>query len=91
MINIKKSISVKSFYRFVEFVSKLCGSKLRHERYKQIALDIIEAQSEEEVNAKRLSNALLYVLNNSKQSLGKEQLNNEKLLKILMFVSKNLY
>lgn len=76
MINIKKNISVKSFYRFVEFASKLCGSKLPHERYKQIALDIIEAQSEEEVNAKRLSNAFLYVLNNSKQSLGKEQLNN---------------
>ena len=76
MINIKKNISVKSFYRFVEFVSKLCGSKLPHERYKQIALDIIEAQSEEEANAKRLSNAFLYVLNNSKQSLGKEQLNN---------------
>lgn len=76
MVCIKKTISVKSFYRFVEFVSKLCGSKLPHERYKQITLDIIEAQSEEEVNAKRLSNAFLYVLNNSKQSLGKEQLNN---------------
>lgn len=76
MINIKKNISVKSFYRFVEFVSKLCGSKLPHERYKQIVLDIIEAQSEEEIKVKRLSNAFIYVLNNTKQSLEKEQLNN---------------
>lgn len=76
MIGIKNNISVKSFYRFVEFVSKICGSKLPHERYKQIALDLYEAQSEEEINVKRLSNAFLYLINNSKQTMSVELLNN---------------
>lgn len=76
MIGIKNNISVKSFYRFVEFASKICGSKLPHERYKQIALDLYEAQSEEEINVKRLSNAFLNVINNSKQTMSVELLNN---------------
>lgn len=75
MINIKKNISIKSFYRFVEFTSKLCGSSLPHERYKQITLDIVEAQSIEEINVKRLSNSFLFVLNNVKATLDGNYLN----------------
>lgn len=37
--------SPKSFYRFVEFISKLCGGSLPHGRYKKIALDLFNDSS----------------------------------------------
>lgn len=76
MINVLRNVSMKSFYRFVEFTSKLCGSSLTHEKYKQITLDIVDAQSKEEIDVKHLSNSFLYVINNSRQTLSKEIINN---------------
>lgn len=68
MMNITNIISTKSYYRFVEFVSKLNGNGLNHERFKLIALDLIEAQTKDEKSAKRVSDAYLYILTNIKQS-----------------------
>lgn len=76
MMNVRKETSVKQYYRFVEFVSKMCGYSLTHERYKRIALDLLVAQSKQEIEVKRLSNAFVYVLNNSKQDMSKEIIQN---------------
>ena len=65
------TISIKSYYRFIELVSKLCGGGLIHERYKSITLDAIKTESIEDDKAKTLSNSFSYILNNVNQSLSK--------------------
>ena len=60
-------ISPKSFYRFIEFISKLCGGGLTHEKYKQIALDVTSAESKEEKEVKSLADFYHYILLNIKQ------------------------
>lgn len=74
-MNINNIISIKSYYRFVEFVSLLAGNGLNHERYKLISLDLIEAESKEEQFAKHLADSYLYILSNIKQSLSPHILN----------------
>ena len=75
MMNINNIIPIKSYYRFVEFVSLLVGNGLNHERYKLISLDLIEAESKEEQFAKHLADSYLYILSNIKQSLSPHILN----------------
>ena len=75
-MNVINVVSIKSFYRFVEFVSKLCGGGLTHEKYKEIVLDIINAESIEEKEVKSLSNSYQYILNNINQSFSKDILRN---------------
>lgn len=62
-----QAISPKSFYRFIEFISKLCGGGLTHEKYKQIALDASSAESKEEKEVKSLADSYHYILLNVKQ------------------------
>ena len=75
MINVNNTISPKAFYRFVEFISKLCGYSLTHERYKQLSLDLIDAETKEEKEVKMLANSYNYVICNSRQTLDRERLN----------------
>jgi predicted nucleotidyltransferase len=75
MMIIENAISEKGYYRFVEFVSKLCGYSLPHERYKLIALDHYEALSGEELAVKHLADAYLFALSNLNQPLNGELLN----------------
>ena len=69
---LKTSENIKSIYRFIEFVSKLSGGGLPHERYKLIVFDEYKALSKEEIEVKRFSDAYLYLLNNINQSFCKE-------------------
>ena len=71
---VSKEIDVKLYYRFVEFTSKLVGKGLNHERFKQIILDDYKAESKEEKEVKEFANAYLYILNNIRQSINKEVL-----------------
>lgn len=66
---LNEKIDIKLFYRFIEFVSRLLGGSLPHERYKLIALDEYQAQSKDENDVKRFSEAYLYLLNNVNQVL----------------------
>ena len=68
--------NMKHFYRVIEFVSKLVGVKLTHERFKLIALDEYKAETEAELRVKSFGNAYLYLLNNIKQSLTTKIINN---------------
>lgn len=61
---VENVVGTKGFYRFVEFVSKLCGGSLPHERYKLISLDEVEALSGEEVEAKKLADSYSFALSN---------------------------
>jgi len=69
---LKTSENTNSIYRFIEFVSKLSGGGLPHERYKLIVFDEYKALSKEEIEVKRFSDAYLYLLNNINQSFCKE-------------------
>lgn len=69
-------VSPKSFYRFVEFISKLCGGSLPHGRYKKIALDLFNAESKEEIEAKTLSDAFSYIISNVHQSFSNSIIKN---------------
>lgn len=55
----------------MEFVSKLCGGSLPHERYKQIALDCFAAESKEEIETKSLADAYRFAISNVNQPLSK--------------------
>lgn len=57
----------KEFVRLIEFTAKFFNDALPHERYKNIINNAYPALSKEELNVKRLANAYLYVLNNTKQ------------------------
>lgn len=57
----------KEFVRLIEFTAKFFNDDLPHERYKNIINNTYPALSKEELNVKRLANAYLYVLNNTKQ------------------------
>lgn len=57
----------KEFVRLIEFTAKFFNDALPHERYKNIINNTYPALSKEELNVKRLANAYLYVLNNTKQ------------------------
>lgn len=69
---LNEKINIKYFYRLIEFVSKLLGGTLPHERYKLISLDEYKAESKEELEVKRFKDAYLYLLNNVNQSLTNE-------------------
>lgn len=71
---VSKEIDVKLYYRFIEFVSKLVGYGLSHERFKRIILDDFKAEAKEEKEVKQFANAYLYILNNINQSVTKELL-----------------
>ena len=73
---IGQNVNIKHFYRVIEFVSKLVGVKLTHERFKLIALDEYKAETEAELRVKSFGNAYLYLLNNIKQSLTTKIINN---------------
>lgn len=64
--------NIKHFYRAVEFISRLTGSKLPHERFKLIALDEYKALSKEEVEVKTLKDSYLFLINNVNQVLTKD-------------------
>lgn len=64
-----KSCEVKSFYRFIEFTSKLLHNNLPHERSKLLILDQFKAESVEELECKQFADSYHYLLNNIKQSL----------------------
>lgn len=65
-------LDLKAYYRFVEFVLKMDGGTLPHERYKLISLDKYPCESLEELKVKRVSNAFMYLMNNINQILNKE-------------------
>lgn len=69
---VNSDIDIKQYYRFIEFVSKLSGINLPHERFKLIALDNYKAESKNEFLVKRFSEAYLYLINNVNQLLTKE-------------------
>ncbi len=66
------NITTKSYYRFIEFLSLLCGIDISHERFKQVILDNIEAVTNEDKQVKSLANSYLYILSNIKQPLSLE-------------------
>lgn len=66
--------NIKQYYRFVEFVSKLVGCELPHERLKLIALNKYKAESKEEIKVNALKDSYLYLMNNSTQVLTRELL-----------------
>ncbi len=65
---ISKEIDIKSYYRFIEFCSKLLKYNVTHERFKRLAFDDYKAESLDEIKVKQFSNAYLYMLNNANQS-----------------------
>ena len=71
---VNNDIDIKLYYRFIEFVAKLSGISLPHERFKLIVLDNFKAESKDEIFVKRFSEAYLYLLNNVNQTLTKEVL-----------------
>lgn len=71
---VSKEIDIKLYYRFVEFVSRLVGTGLPHERFKRIILDDYKSESIEEKEVKSFANAYLYILNNINQSVTNELL-----------------
>lgn len=73
---LNERVNIKHFYRTIEFVSKLSGVKLTHERFKLIALDHYKAESLEELKIKSFSDAYGYLLNNIEQSLTTKILRN---------------
>lgn len=66
---VNNEMEIKFFYRFVEFTSRLLGVDLPHERFKLIILDNFKAESKTERLVKRFSDAYLYLINNTNQSL----------------------
>ncbi len=71
---VSKEMDIKLYYRFVEFVSRLVGYGLPHERFKRIILDDYKAEAKEEKEVKQFANAYLHVLNNINQSVTKEMI-----------------
>ena len=66
---IDNNYKIKHFYRFIEFILKLLGKNLPHERFKLISTDNFKAESKLEVEVKKIADAYLYLLNNINQSL----------------------
>ena len=66
---IDNNIKIKHFYRFIEFISKLLGKKLPHERFKLISTDNYKAESKNELEIKKIADSYAYLLNNINQSL----------------------
>ena len=81
-------ISTKSYYRFIEFLSLLCGINLPHERYKKIVFDYIEALSKEERLVKSLADSYLYAISNVNQPLSIDILNKSYYLLTGFFLDK---
>ncbi len=73
---LKEEITLKSFYRVIEFVKKLKGVKMDHEKYKKIIFDQIQIESNEEKQIKNFSDSYLYLLNNTNQNLSYDLLEN---------------
>lgn len=71
---INEEISIKEYYRFIEFTSKYCGYELVHERLKLISLDGYRSESKIEMEVKRFKDGYLYLINNLNQSLNLEML-----------------
>ena len=72
---IKNNICIKDYYRFIEFSLLLMGKELSHERCKTLVLDEYKCESKEEIFTKRYANAFLYILNNNKQIISRDLLN----------------
>ena len=76
-------ISLKKFYRFVEFTMRILGIDMPHERFKMIALDKYKAQSKDEIKVKRLANAYIHAINNANQIIS------HSLLKEIYYLLEN--
>ena len=66
---IDNNYKIKHYYRFIEFINKLLGKKLPHERFKLICIDNYKAESQLELEVKKMSDSYLYLLSNINQSL----------------------
>lgn len=82
--------NIKQYYRFIEFVSKLVGIDLPHERFKLIALNKYKAESKEEREVSSLKDAYLYLLNNSSQVLTRQLLINTYYLLTNKFLNSEI-
>ena len=71
--------NIKQYYRFIEFVSKLVGIDLPHERFKLLALDEFKAESKTELKIKALADSYMYLINNINQSLTTKIIKNKLL------------
>ena len=63
-MEINNRIDYKTFYRFIEFTTKLYGTSIPHEKLKLISLDMISPIGEDECLVKSFSNSFLFLLNN---------------------------
>lgn len=66
---VNKENEIKNFYRLIEYVSRLIGLDMSHERLKLIALDGYQVETKQELDVKRFAEAYLYLVNNTNQSL----------------------
>ena len=82
--------NIKQYYRFIEFVSKLLGIDLPHERFKLIALNKYKVESKEEREVSSLKDAYLYLLNNSSQVLTRQLLINTYYLLTNKFLNSEI-
>lgn len=69
MIN---QVQTKHFYRFVEYTLRIKKINLPHERIKKIVLDKYQAETKDELLAKKVANTYTYLLDNAKQIISKE-------------------
>lgn len=69
---VNKENEIKNFYRLVEYVSRLTGIDMSHERLKQIIFDYYQCETKQELEVKKFAEAYLYLLNNTNQSLTTE-------------------
>lgn len=73
---INDEISIKAFYRAIEFISKLCGCGLNHDRFKAIIFDKFKAETIEEIKLKQFADSYLFLLNNLNQMISLQLLDN---------------
>ncbi|MDR2822210.1 MAG: nucleotidyltransferase domain-containing protein [Acholeplasmatales bacterium] len=62
----------KVFYRFVEFLGKLNGYDVVHERFKLISLNKISSDTNTEKKVKRIADSFRYLVNSTSQVIDKE-------------------
>ena len=66
---VNKENEIKNYYRLVEYVSRLTGIDMSHERLKQIIFDYYQVETKQESEVKKFADAYLYLVNNTNQSL----------------------
>lgn len=66
---VNKENEIKNFYRLIEYVSRLTGLDMSHERLKLIVLDSYQVETKQEYDVKRFAEAYLYLINNTNQAL----------------------